>query len=82
MFKMLITLLNFCFLDPVQDKLTYKIINYTQFTTERLTINHTQGHVPLYANQGLDFEQAFQDILYGRGQLRIDEEVLFIGLNL
>ena len=82
MVKMLITLLNFCFLDPVF-RTSWHIKLSTQFTTERLMINHTQGQLSLYyANRGLAFEQAFQRILHGRGQLRIDEEVLFLGLNL
>ena len=48
MVKMLITLLNFCLLNPVQDKLTYKI-KYPVYKREADDKPYT-GHDPLYAN--------------------------------
>ena len=48
MVKMLITLLNFCLLNPVQDKLTYKI-KYPVYKREANDKPYT-GHDPLYAN--------------------------------
>ena len=62
MVKMLITLLNFCLLNPVQDKLTYKI-KYPVYKREANDKPYT-GHDPLYANWGLAFEQTFQNTVW------------------